>query len=133
MLKKQITYEQIRNIIYCYFQSNFKKERKLIGTIDQIYKKLSIKISQQDDTFRSTMIIEINSDLLKLTDYDTIEVQVGEYCYETTRIFFIENSELKYFPGNEIKKVMSRDLFGVDKAEEWEWNKIKKLKKVVNY
>ena len=91
MLKKQITYEQIRNIIYCYFQSNFKKERKLIGTIDQIYKKLSIKISQQDDTFRSTMIIEINSDLLKLTDYDTIEVQVGEYCYETTRIFFIEN------------------------------------------
>jgi hypothetical protein len=133
MINKHITFQRNKNIVSYFFQSSPKNPKKLIGTIDLAYSILYIKINNPNEEYNSSKLIGINNEVLKLIEYDYIEVQFGNRFYETTRIFFNENSTFKIMPGNETQKLMKLDLFGMDKVEEWEWIQIKKINKVVNY
>lgn len=120
MSNNQITYERDGNLVYCYFQSKTGDRKKLIGTINLIDRTLYKKISPQKHTFNVSDSIGIAYELLKLNEYDVIQVQCGVYCYETTRNYFMQHSDFKRFSGYELQKLMKRELFGLDKAESWE-------------
>lgn len=115
-----ISYERDNHLIHCYFQSKTGDRKKLIGTINLSDRTLYKKIIPQKHTFNVSDSIGIAYELLKLYEFDFIQIQSGFECYETSRKFFIEHSDFKRFSGYELQKFMRRDLFGMDKAESWE-------------
>ena len=126
----QISYVKDGNLIYCYFLSKTGERKKLIGTINLSDKTLYKKISPQKHTFKVSDSIGIAYELLKLTEYDLIQIQCGVNCYETTRTYFLHNSDFKRFQGYELQKLMKRDLFGIDRAESRELFQILKIKDI---
>lgn len=130
MANNQINYQRDNNLVYCYFQKKTGDRKKLIGTINLTDRTLYKKITPQKHTFNVSDSIGIAYELLKLNDYDFIQIQSGFECYETSRKFFIEHSDFKRFSGYELQKFMRRDLFGLDKAENWEQEQRLKIKDV---
>lgn len=126
----QISYERDNHLIYCYFQSKTGDRKKLIGTINLTDRTLYKKITPQKHTFNVSDSIGIAYELLKLCGYDFIQIQSGIECYKTSKNFFVEHSDFKRFSGYELQKLMKRDLFGMNKAEDWEREKTLKIKDV---
>lgn len=126
----QISYERDKQLVYCYFQSKTGDRKKLIGTINLTDRTLYKRITPQKHTFNISDSIGIAYELLKLNEFDLIQVQCGIDCYETTKNYFIEHSDYKRFSGYELQKFMRRDLFGIDKAESWEQEQRFKIKSV---
>lgn len=130
MSNYQIFYVRDNHLIYCYFQSKTGDRKKLIGTINLTDRTLYKKITPQKHTFNVSDSIGIAFELLKLNDYDFIQIQSGFDCYETSKQFFVEHSDFKRFSGYELQKLMKRGLFGMDKAESWELEQRLKTKDV---
>lgn len=126
----QITYKKDNDLIHCYFQSKTGDRKKLIGTINLTDRTLYKKISPQKHTFNVSDSIGISYELLKIKDFDLIQIQCGYDCYETSRQYFMEHSDFKRFGGYELQKLMKRELFGMDKAESWEYEQKLKIQKL---
>ncbi len=121
MQNNQISYERHGNLIHCYI--NIAGKRKSIGIINEATRTFSKKISLNAHTYKKNNSIAIAYELLKL-DYDFIIIECGYDTYKTTRKFFLENSTFKQFSGYELQKFLSMNLFGLERAESWQKQKV---------